>query len=236
MQIIKNKGPAIVVCSFIIILIYMSEEMKNSNSGLIVAVIALVGVIALFVLFFTDNDKEPEKPTTQNVMVSGEMPTTKIAFVNSDEVLQQYDLVKKLSDDLSKERDKKDKAFTAKQKAYQDDAAYFQEQVQKQTISQQSAEEIYQQLMARQQELYQLQDQYSAELAQKEMDMNVVILDSIRNYLKRMNISANFDYVLSYNSMGNILLAKDTFNITPQVIEGLNAEYALKTQKQSEKQ
>jgi outer membrane protein len=73
-----------------------------------------------------------------------------------------------------------------------------------------------------------LQDQYSAELSQKEMEMNMVILDSIRNYLKRMNMTAGFDYILSYNSMGNILFAKDTFNITPQVIQGLNLEYAEK--------
>ncbi len=206
----------------------MSEEIKNSNSGLIVAVIALLGVIALFVLHFTGNDEEQEKTKAQAITMNREMPSSSIAFINSDEVLQQYDLVKKLSDDLGKERDIKDKDITAKQKAYQDDAAYFQEQVQNQTISQQSAEEIYQQLMVRQQELYQLQDQYSAELAQKEMEMNVVILDSIRNYLKRMNMTADFDYILSYNSMGNILFAKDTFNITPQVIQGLNLEYAEK--------
>jgi outer membrane protein len=208
----------------------MNEEIKtvenNINSGLIVGVIALIGVIVLFILYFTDNDEEREVPKSQLVEINESLPPSSIAFVNSEEVLNQYDFVKRLTGDLNNERDKLDKEFAAKQKAYQDDAAYFQEQVQKQTISQQSAEEIYQQLMVRQQELYQLQDQYSAELAQKEMEMNVIILDSIRNYLKRMNISANFDYVLSYNSMGNILLAKDTFDITSQVIQGLNLEYA----------
>ncbi len=208
----------------------MNEEIKtvenNINSGLIVGVIALLGVIVLFILYFTDNDEEQEVPKSQLVEINESLPPSSIAFINSEEVLNQYDFVKSLTGDLNSERDKLDKEFAAKQKAYQDDAAYFQEQVQKQTISQQSAEEIYQQLMARQQELYQLQDQYSAELAQKEMEMNVIILDSIRNYLKRMNISANFDYVLSYNSMGNILLAKDTFDITSQVIQGLNLEYA----------
>ncbi len=208
----------------------MNEEVKtvenNINSGLIVGVIALLGVIVLFILYFTDSDEAQEVPKSQLVAINKSMPPSSIAFINSEEVLNQYDFVKRLTGDLNSEREKMDKEFAAKQMAYQDDAAYFQEQVQKQTISQQSAEEIYQQLMVRQEELYQLQDQYSAELAQKEMEMNVIILDSIRNYLKRMNISANFDYVLSYNSMGNILLAKDTFDITSQVIQGLNLEYA----------
>jgi Skp family chaperone for outer membrane proteins len=64
------------------------------------------------------------------------------------------------------------------------------------------------------------------ELSRKEVEMNMVLLDSIRKFLLRYNSSANFDYVLSYNSMGNILLAKDTFDITSQVIQGLNLEYA----------
>jgi len=213
----------------------MNEEEKksgNNNTGLIIGVIALIGVIVLFVLYFSDNKETKEAPKSQSFTMNKNLPSSSIAFVNSDDVLAQYDLVKELSGKLDKERQKKNDDFVAKQKAYQDDAAYFQEQVQKQTISQQSAEEIYQQLMQRQQELYQLQDQFSAELSQKEMDMNIVVLDSIRNYLKRMNISTGFDYVLSYNSMGNILLAKDTFDITSQVIEGLNAEFAAKNKKE----
>ena len=55
--------------------------------------------------------------------------------------------------------------------------------------------------------------------------MNSTLVDSVRNYLKRLNEIYNYDYILGYNNTGNIFLAKDTFDITNDVIEGLNREY-----------
>ncbi len=159
------------------------------------------------------------------------MPAVKtgsIAFVNSEVLLQGYDLVTKLSNQLDKQRQKKDGDFTQRQSEYEQEAAYFQQQVQAQTISEQSAQEIYQQLMVKQEELYALQQQYSNELGQLEFEMNVTLLDSVRNYLERMNTKTKFDYILNLDATGNIFVAKDTFDITSQVIDGLNLEYQLK--------
>ena len=206
----------------------MTEELKNNNTtgntGLILSVVAIIGLIIMYIIYFTNN----EEPVTENIVQK--MPvissgSNSIVFVNSDVLLKEYDLVKKLTEKLDSERKKKDANFMAKQRAYEDDAAYFQQQVQKQSISEQSAQQIYEQLMMTQQELYELQDKYTAELAQKEYEMNVILLDSVRNYLARLNNTYNFDYIFSYNTAGNIFLAKDTFDITPQVLEGLNWEY-----------
>jgi outer membrane protein len=207
----------------------MTNEMENTSKkperfSLILSIIAILGLILMFILQFTGKDDSGEKPFTQGMPVisSG---TNSIVFVNSDLLLQKYELVNVLTVQLESERKKKDADFTARQKAYENDAAYFQNQVQKQTISEQSAQQIYEQLMLKQQELYQLQDQYTAELSQKEFEMNVVLLDSVKNYLNRLNEVYNYDYILSFNNAGNILFAKDTFDITDQVLEGLNKEY-----------
>ncbi|OQX80363.1 MAG: hypothetical protein B6D61_02035 [Bacteroidetes bacterium 4484_249] len=209
----------------------MTEEFNNNNktgnTGLILSVVAIIGLIVLYIIHFT-NVEEPAKEQRVQKMPALPSGSNSIVFVNSDVLLQEYDLVKKLTENLDNDRKKKDADFSAKQKAYEDDAAYFQQQVQKQSISEQSAQQIYEQLMMTQQELVQLQDKYSAELAQKEYEMNVILLDSVRNYLTRMNDIYNFDYILSYNTAGNIFLAKDTFDITPQVLEGLNSEYKKK--------
>jgi len=210
----------------------MTEKIENKNNkagnlGLILNVIILIGLIVLYVLFFTKKEKTEGNAQVQYVpaVSSG---SGSIAFVNSDLVLEKYELVNKLTDQLEREQQKKDASFTAKQNAFEADAAYFQEQVEKQAISQESAQQIYEQLMMKQQELYELQDKYAAELAKKEIEMNVVLLDSVRNYLDRVNKIYNFDYILSYNAAGNILFAKDTFDITRQIIDGLNREYKIK--------
>ncbi|MEZ5083872.1 MAG: OmpH family outer membrane protein [Bacteroidales bacterium] len=148
-----------------------------------------------------------------------------IAFVNTDKILDEYELVNRLSEQLDNERRKKDNDLTQRQKEYEEEASYFQESVQNQSLSEQSAQRIYEQLMMKQQELMDIQETYTAELAKQEYDINMLLLDSIRNYLQRININNRFDYVLNYNYSGSVLLAKDTFDITIPVISGLNEEY-----------
>jgi outer membrane protein len=197
---------------------------KPLNIGLILSIISLLGVVFLFIRDYSDSNKNEEQfKANRRPSLSG--GSNSIVFVNSDLILEKYELVNKLSKQLEEEKSQKDADFTNKQHAYEKDAAYFQEQVQKQTISESSAQEIYEKLMLQQQDLYKLQDQYSSELSKKEYEMNVTLLDSVRNFLNRMNQIYNYDYILGYNSTGNIFFAQDTFDITNQVIEGLNREY-----------
>lgn len=206
----------------------MTQEISNTKNlvriSLLLSAIAIIGLIILFIMEFSDKDL-PEAKQNEMVLPVSSNGSNSIVFINSDLILEKYTLVNKMANQLEKERQKKDNDFNAKQKAYEQDAQYFQQQVQQQSISEQSAQQIYDQLMVKQQELVQLQDQYSAELAQKEFNMNLVLLDSVRNFVSRLNKKYNYDYILSYNTAGNIILAKDTFDITLPVLEGLNREY-----------
>lgn len=197
---------------------------KPERLSLILSVFAIIGLIVVIILKVTEHkDNDELLPVKSMPVVSS--GTNSIVFVNSDLLLQQYELVNVLTAQLEEERKRKDVDFSAKQQAYEDDAAYFQAQVQKQSISEESAKQIYEKLMMQQQDLYSLQDQYTAELSKKEFEMNLVLLDSVKNYLNRLNKIYNYDYILSSNNTGNILFAKDTFDITNQVLEGLNKEY-----------
>ncbi len=217
-----------IVRSFVINILIMTKENSNKKNlaiiSLILSIIAIIGLVILFVLEFTDKDEPEEKHNIIALPVSAS-GSNSIVFINSDLILEKYLLVNKLAAQLERERQKKDADFEARQKVYEQDAQYFQQQVQQQSISEQSAQQIYEQLMMKQQELYELQDQYTVELAQKEFEMNIVLLDSVRNYLTRLNKKYNYNYILSYSTAGNIILAKDTFDITLPVLEGLNNEY-----------
>jgi outer membrane protein len=211
----------------------MNEETKNQKGGnwhtLIILLLA-AGLVVLYILFFQQKAKKTELPTvSQPAMprITGSA-TTPIAFVNTDELLDRYELVQVLSAQLEQEQRKKDADFRKKQREYEQEPAYFQESVQKQTISESSAQRIYEQLMMKQQDLYDLQDQYSSELSRKELEMTRVLLDSVKNYLERANQTFQFDYILNYSLAGSILLAKDTFDITESVLSGLNREYKAK--------
>jgi outer membrane protein len=196
--------------------------------SLVLNAISLLAVIILFFLVLggKSNDEGPGKGQLAQIKTTSGQTT--IAFVNSDRILEEYTLVANLRDNLEAESQKRKNDLDARQKKYEEDASYFQEQVQKQSISEEDAQVIYEKLMLEQQKLYDLKESYGDELARQEMDMNMLLLDSVTNFLKRYNTQFRFDYILGYNSNGNILLANDTLDLTDEVVEQLNREYSAK--------
>ena len=116
----------------------------------------------------------------------------------------------------------------SKQSEFEKEAAYFEESVKRNQLSEKSAKEIYQQLSQKQQSIMEMKDEYQRELANDEYMINSLLVDTVTNFLKRYNKDLKFDYILGYNKNGNIFLTNDTFNITNQVLVELNKEYQAK--------
>jgi outer membrane protein len=187
--------------------------------------LALVGVIILFILHFSSKSSGS---ASFGALDKARKGAISVAFVNNDSILSHYELVKKMRADLEAKGKRLESDVAAQQQAFEKDAAYFQEQVKKKALSDQSAQEIYGQLQQNQQKIYALRDRYSAELQQSQMDMNVAFIDSVMNFLKRYNEKYKFDYILGFTKGGNILYANDTLDITKDVIKELNAAYLQK--------
>jgi outer membrane protein len=185
--------------------------------------VTLAGMIILFILYFTGSGSKGN--SSSGAVAKANNGAISVAFVNNDSILSNYELVKKMRADLQAKGTRLEAEVAAKQKAFEKDAAYFQEQVKKKAISDQSAQEIYAQLQQNQQGIYQLRDRYAAELQQSEMDMNVALIDSVMNFLKRYNDKYKFDYILGFTKGGNILYANDTLDVTKDVIKELNKAY-----------
>jgi len=203
----------------------LQERSKPSKPWLlIVNVVLLIGLVILYFLFFNEKGKEGSASMATTIAKAGS-GSISVAFVNNDSILANYELVKKLKKDLDAKGDRLTAEVASKQKAFEKDAAYFQDQVQKKAISEQSAQEIYSNLMENQQKIYDLRDRYASELQKEELDMNVALLDSVMNFLKRYNNKYKFDYILGFNKGGNILFANDTLDITKDVLRELNQQY-----------
>ncbi|HEX7411290.1 MAG TPA: OmpH family outer membrane protein [Bacteroidales bacterium] len=193
---------------------------------LVLNIVMLLGLVALYIMFFTRSSTgDSGVAKSLRKINSGSLG---IAYVNSDSILANYALVKKMRGDLTAKSSRLEAEIAAKQKAYEKDAAYFQEQVKNKSISEQSAQEVYQSIMKEQQNIVDLRDKYSADLQQHEFNLNVMLLDSVTNFLKRYNTQYKFDYILGYNKGGNIYLANDTLDITKDVIREINKEYFAK--------
>jgi outer membrane protein len=200
------------------------DPVQPGNRFMIVNLVLFAGLIILYLLFFLNRPDSGGKQAEQAVAKASK-GNMKVAFVNNDSILVNYDLVKKLKKELQAKGDRYSAEVASKQAGFEKDAAYFQEQVQKKAISEQSAQEIYGSLMENQQKIYDLRDKYASELQISEADMNIVLLDSVMNFLKRYNTKYKFDYILGFNKGGNILYANDTLDITKDVLREMNEEY-----------
>jgi len=188
--------------------------MKNkSNLSLIISVIALG--ISLFILFRPKEKEALAPPKTDPA--SG----VRIAYINADTIMNNYLYVKELMNVLAEKSTTMEQDLQKKQKQYETDATYFQEQVQKGALSDASAREIYEKLMLKEQELYQLRDKYGQEIAQLEAEMNKKLLDKVADFLKDNN-NFTYDYILNYTYNGDILLTNPEYDITRFVLDGLN--------------
>lgn len=220
----------------------MSEENFNENTAprvmptqnktnLILTILNIVLFIGLIVLYFIilkpGTDDNNASATAQHKAAR----STNIAFVNSDSLMVQYDLVKTMRTDLEAKSRMLEQELSRKQSAFEKDANYFQEQVKKNSISEASAQEIYSSLMAEQQKLYDLRDQYAGEISRNEYELNLVLVDSLNNFLERYNRKYNYDYILSYAHGGIILAANDSLDITRDVLNKLNKEYSKEAKK-----
>jgi outer membrane protein len=195
-----------------------NQSVPKNNLNTILTIIngvLLVGLVVLYFIILTPNDGPAN-------MINGVAGKARIAYVNSDSILAHYDMVKSMRDELQQNTSTLESELKNKQAAFERDAAYFQDQVNKKSISEQSAQEIYGKLMNEQQKIYSLREQYSSQIAQKEFAMNQLLLDSLNNFLERYNSKLKFDYILSYTRGGSILTANDSLDITEDVIKSLN--------------
>lgn len=192
----------------------------KTNLSLIISLLALAVSATLF--FLKPSAPEPAIiPQPVNNTGSG----VNIAYINADSIMSNYLLVDDLMKTLTNQGAAMENELQKKQSQYESDAAYFQEQVNKGTISEASARDIYEKLMAKEQELYQLRDQYSQQMMQLEAEMNKVLLDNVSLFLKANN-NFTYDYVLNYTYNGDILLTNPDYDITKFVLDGLNKEYS----------
>ena len=205
----------------------------NKISIIVNAVLA-VAVVALFILFFTVNP-HAKKADNQEVEAAGEL--LPIAVVNTDSILKHYTLAVESSERLMNQYeestlklDAKAKAFQKEYESFQQDVINFQKKVEANAfLSRERAESEQarlqkkeQQLMAKQQDLENLRQKLSADFMTQQNELTQQLQDSVQAYLREFNSDGHVHLILNDAVLMNKVAGYD---ITEEVIEGLNARY-----------
>jgi len=185
----------------------------------IFSIISLLGVIVLFILYFTGKSS-----CSSSMMKSGNSAAV-IAYVNSDTIMEHYDMVQELKSKIEAKEKLANDSFNMQQQNFEAEVTEYQKNMQanKLSIAQAQATEKY--LGQKQQNLAALKEELTQKLTNDELKLNGELLDSITNFLKRYNRKHNFDYIFGVAKGSNVLYAGDSNDITKDVLKNINREY-----------
>ena len=184
--------------------------MKNIS---IILNIILAGALA-FLYYKVYN----EKPVVQ-VMSSTSKNEARIVYINSDSLLDNYPLLKKLEKDFSRKRDSVEKILQYKDKMIKQEYAQFEQQAA--TMAEDQQKSVYDGFVRKQQDLEKLRDDLLKHLSDQQEHMQDSVHNNLVNYLKVYNRLHGYDYIMSYQRGNGILLANDSLEITWDVLKGL---------------
>jgi outer membrane protein len=175
------------------------------------------------------NPKMDEQPAAAETAQTGDL---KIAYVEVDSLMTQYEFCKEFSLVLQKKSNNARNTLTQKGQQLQNAAANFQQKLNNNAFTSREQAESQQAAIQRQQQsLQELQARLENELANETAKYNEALRDSLMHFLDAYNKDKKFDLILTKQG-DNILYAAKRFDITKDVINGLNKRY--KPTKQAE--
>jgi outer membrane protein len=199
------------------------------NLSFFLNAVLLVAVAVLYYLHFssrpaTSPTSSVSKPVAEN---AAKNPIAeKIAYVNSDSLLNNYEFYKNTIQQLEERRKKLETEIGGRARSLENEAVSFQQKGRNMTLEQ--AQLTEQNLYRKQQELVQYRDRLSQQLAQEEQERTEELYNNIANYLKDYTKDKPYKLVLGYTKGGGILFADNSLEITREVLAGLNNEYRAK--------
>ena len=182
--------------------------------------LAAVAVVALA----SCNNASP-KMDEQPVAADNNNSGLKIAYVEVDSLMTQYEFCKEFTLTLQKKSNNARNTLNQKGQQLQSAAANFQQKLQNNGFTSREQAESQQAAIQRQQQsLQELQARLENELAQETAKYNEALRDSLMNFLNAYNKDKKYDLILTKQG-DNILYAAKRFDITSDVINGLNKRY-----------
>jgi len=200
--------------------------------------VSAVLAILVTVMWFKVSGLSADNSVAESVVVApafageGGPRATVVAFVNGDSLNVKYDFIIQKSKDLdqkmsaAEERVKKE--YGPRQAQYEQNMRYAQEHP---DMSDAEAMALQKDMERLQVEMDEIQQREVGVLQKKEAALQEELLRRVNAYLAKFTKERGIDYVINKQSEFQVLLfGNSDYDITSEVIAGLNAEYAAEKQ------
>src|SRR5688572_3001187 len=188
------------------------------NLSLILNAILLVAVGILFFLHFSGSKAAAGNADSSSTSaLPGDL---KIAYINSDSVLQQYEYLKANRVQIEEKTKKIEQEYRNRAQGLQNEITAYQRNVSNMTLGQVKA--VEEDLGKKQQNLQMYQQSLSQQLMEEEDKLRKDLYDRITAYLKKYGNEKGLQIVLKFDPTSDVLFAGQPLDISQDVITGLN--------------
>ena len=180
-------------------------------------------LLLLVVNLYLSKEKQNSEGNTKSNISSTSSNSVKIAYINTDTLDVNYQYALDIVATLEKEANKKQRRLERKATQAQQEFNNLQQSARSMTPSQlQAAQERAYQM---EQEIQMMQNDLANEFAMDQNKLQIALVNNLDSFLIRYNDTANYDFILKKHNGSQILVSKDQFDITVEVLKLLNEEY-----------
>lgn len=171
---------------------------------------------------------------------SVEVARMPIAYIELDSLMANYAYYTDVQEELMREIENRQATINSKGRNLEKEMSDFQRKIESNAfLSQERAQREQERILKLQQELQELNQKLQVELMQLEADRTKEVTDTIMAQVRKYNAEiGKYQMILTSNasSIGTIIYADETYNITEEVTKYLNDRYTpAKKEKEEEK-
>ncbi len=191
----------------------------------IMATLSFIGVLFILYLTFFENGNFKMNSNSSKASAIVQTGNLKIAYINTDSVLAHYEYAKDLEKGLKVLQTSLESSYQSKGQKLEKDMKNFMETGDR--LSKSEQEKQYAELQRRQQEFPMLQQKMMAQLQERQIEDNKKLLNAVYAFIKDYNAkNQKYNIIFSRAYVSSpILYGDEGFDITEEIIKGLNEEY-----------
>jgi outer membrane protein len=198
--------------------------MKTNKILIAINAVLLLGLIGIYVLHFTSRSN-----TKQNVDATAPLQKEgglTVAYVDSDTLLAKYQYAIDLQKELEAYRDQQERYYQQQMTQFQTDYQNYLKNGSTLTLTQQQAKEA--ELKQRAEKLSTLEQELLGKVTERQLTENTKLLNAIFAFIREYNAAnQQFDIIMRKTFVDSpTLYLNPGMDITQEIIDGLNEEYA----------
>jgi len=186
-----------------------------------------LAALAFIVLFSQCAGKSDSFTGAAPAQADTELSGIKIAYVEIDTLLAKYNFCIDLNEAMVKKNENVRLTLNQKATALNKEKQEFQKKYENNAfMSQERAQQEYNRLAKMEQDLQDLSAKLQNGLMEENNKNGLQFRDSINAFLKEYNKTRRYSLIFSNTGLDNLLYADSAFNITKEIVDGLNVRYS----------